>query len=206
VIVALPAATPRTVTCGPFAVTDATPVFDDDHVTSVATPPNAVTVAVSVVVAPTATDADVGAIATLEMPETMIDVLALFDPSACDVAVIVAVPGATPVIAALLPFAVTVMTDVFDDVQFTACDAPLVTATVAVNVALPFTAIDDGAPEIATEVTVGVLLPPVPLQFGELIGHLSPPPPPHEIWSANIADAANQRARDENVDGNRRGI
>jgi hypothetical protein len=206
VIVAVPAATPRTVTCAPFAVTDAIAAFDVDQVTSVALPPNAVTVAASVVVAPTATDAVVGVTATLATPETMIDVLALFDASACDVAVIVAVPGATPVMAALFPFAVTTTFPVFDDAQVTACDAPFVTATVAVNVAAPFTTIDDGAPEIETDVTVGVLLLFPPLQFGALTGHFSPPPPPHETWTTNIASRDVQRARDENDDANWRGI
>jgi hypothetical protein len=199
-MVAVPAATPRTVPCEPLAVTVAMAVFELDHVTSGAAPPNDVTFAVNAVVAPTATDAVGGVMATLAMPDTMIDVLALFDPSACDVAVIVAVPGATPVSVALFPLAVTVTIDVFDDVHVTACDAPFETDTVAVNVALPFTAIDAGAPEIETELTVGVLLLP-PLQFGALTGHLSPPPPPHDTWSANIASAGTQRARE-----NRRGI
>jgi hypothetical protein len=178
VIVAVPAVTPRTETCAAFGVTLATAAFDVDHVTSVAAPPNALTLAANTAVAPTGIVVDVGAIATLAIPETMIDVLALFDPSACDVAVIVAVPGDTPVSVALLPLAVTVTIAVFDDAHVTACDAPFETDTVAVNVALPFTAIDDGAPEIDTELTVGVLVPP--LQFGALTGHLSPPPPPHD--------------------------
>ena len=180
VMVAVPAVTPRTETCVPFAVTVATAVFDVDHVTSVAAPPNAVTLADNVAVAPTAIDAVGGLTETLATPDTMIDVLALFDPSACDVAVIVAVPGETPVSAALFPFAVTVTIAVFDDAHVTACDAPFETDTVAVSVALPLTAIDDGAPEIDTELTVGVLPPVPPLQFGALTGHLSPPPPPHD--------------------------
>ena len=180
VIVALPAATARTVPCDPLAVTVATAVFELDQVTSWAAPPKALTLAANTAVAPTGIVVDAGAMATLAIPETMIDVLALFDPSACDVAVIVAVPGDTPVSEALLPFAVTVTIAVFDDAHVTACDAPFETDTVAVNVALPFTAIDEGAPEIDTELTVGVLPVVPPLQFGALTGHLSPPPPPHD--------------------------
>jgi hypothetical protein len=204
VIVALPAVTPRTEPCAPLPVTVAMAVFDELHVTSLAAPPNVVTFAVNDVVAPTVTDAVDGVIATAATPETVIGMLPNFEASTCDVAVMVAVPGNTPVIAALLPLAFTTTIDVFEDVQFTACDAPFVTATVAVKVALPFTAIEAGAPEIDTDVTVGVLL--VPPQFGALTGHLSPPPPPHETCNAKIASADTQRAREENVDANRRGI
>src|SRR5262245_13763129 len=109
--------------------------------------------------------------------ETVIVTLALLDASAADVAVMLALPAPTAVIVALAPLALTLATLVFDDDQFTACDAPFVTATVAVSAAVwPIESVP-GAPLSVTDTTVGVLPPGLPLQFGALTGHFSPPPP-----------------------------
>jgi hypothetical protein len=67
---------------------------------------------------------------------TVIAAVALFDASADDVAVMVAVPADTPVIVAVLPFGVTDTTAALDVDHETDCDAPFVTAAVAVSVAV----------------------------------------------------------------------
>jgi len=136
VIIALPAATPRTTTLAPLGVIVATAAFDVVQVTSVDAPPNAVTVAVNVAVPAGAIDAVGGLTATAETPVTETLALALFDASADDVAVMVAVPADTPVIVAVLPFGVTDTTAALDVDHETDCDAPFVTATVAVSVAV----------------------------------------------------------------------
>src|SRR5205814_2103480 len=84
--------------------------------------------------------------------------------SAVDVAVTVAVPATTPVIVAVLPFPVTDTTPELDVDHETAVDAPFVTATVAVSVAVAFGASEAGAPPIVTDVTVGVVPPALQLR------------------------------------------
>src|SRR5215510_11848488 len=96
----------------------------------------------------------------------------LFDASACDLAVIIAVPSATPVTTALLPFERTPTMFGFDEDHVTAWDAPFVTWTVAVSVEFSPTPITN-LPEIPTDRTVGALFP----QLGELTAQpLSLPP------------------------------
>jgi hypothetical protein len=197
VIVVVPAATPFTMAVPtPFDPTVAMAALPVVHVTSVDAPPNDVTMAVMFVVAAAATVIVVGLSVTDATPVTVTLVDALLLASPCAVAVIVAVPAPTAVMLAVFPLETRLTTFVFDDDHDTAVDAPLVTATDAVTVAVWFTVIDDGAPEIVTETTVGV--PPVLpglLQFGALTGHWLPPPP--HAWSPTTAmsDATNARAR-----------
>jgi hypothetical protein len=88
--------------------------------------------------------------------------------SAVDVARIVDVPGATAVMTALLPDGATDATAAFDDDHVTDCAAPFETATLAVRLAVWFSASEDvGAPEMTTEMTCGDVL----LQLGVVTGH-----------------------------------
>lgn len=196
VIVVVPAAMPCTMAAPtPLEVTVAMAAFALDHVTSVDAPPNDVTVAATLAVAAAATEIVVGLSVTDATPVTVMLVDALLFASPCAVAITVAVPAPTAVIDALFPFADTLTTFVFDDDQDTAVDAPFVTETTAVSVAVCPAVIDDGAPETVTDTTVGVP-PPGLLQFGELTGH-SLPPPPHAVWSPRraISDTTRTRAQ-----------
>ena len=105
---------------------------------------------------------------------------ALFVASNADVAVIVAVPAATP---STCPVAETVATVGADDVQFTALDAPFTTDTVAVNCVCSPTVTVAEAGEIVTAVTRGVV------SGGGPDDSL---PPPHEAITRAVAAAANR--------------
>jgi hypothetical protein len=130
VIFVVPTETPVTV---PVTLTVAAATLDDVQVTLVDAPPTAETTAVSNCVAPTATVALVGVMATTLMAGRGLTVTnddALFRPSKVDVAVMVADPTVTP---DTCPVAETVAAAAFEVDQVTAVDAPLTTATAAVS-------------------------------------------------------------------------
>jgi hypothetical protein len=136
VMLAVPAAMPRTTTLEPLGVTLATPVFDDVHTTSLDALPKADTVAFNVAVDPTAICPFAAEIVREPTPTTSTATSACFDASAVDVAVTTAFPAETAVIEALLPFAVTLTTPLFDVDQVTVVAAPFATDTVAASVAV----------------------------------------------------------------------
>lgn len=152
VIVAVPGATAVT---NPVAFTVAIAFDELVHVTVVAAPPTAVTVAVSCDVVPTisagsgeftVTDCTAGCGVTVSATDPALVL------SNDEVAVMVAFPGETPVTT---PLADTVATALFELDQATAADAPLTTTTFTPSASVfPTTRVVDGAFTV-TEVTAG---------------------------------------------------
>jgi len=140
VIVTLPAAWPVTT---PVLFTVATAAFDELHVTPLSVAFDGVTVAVSVVDAPTWIDADVGLTVTPVTSTGSSVTMTEADPDCPEpsvaVAVIVTVPALMPVTT---PVLLTVATPEFDVDQFTALLAASAGATVAVSVVVPPTTTD----------------------------------------------------------------
>jgi hypothetical protein len=153
VIVALPTATAVTT---PAVETVATLALELVQATEVAAPPAAITVAVSARVSPTTRVAVPGVTAT-EVTDggggvTVTDTDAALVGSPTEVAVILAVPVATPVTT---PEVLTLAMVGADEVQVTAVDAPPVTLTVAMRGTVAPTATDGFAGAMATEFTAG---------------------------------------------------
>lgn len=163
-MVAVPTATPAT---PPDEVTVAIAALDDDHVTPELKLPVPVTWAVHCVLAPTLIEEAEHVTLTPVMLEDVV-IVTFAEPdlvvSSVDVAVIVAVPAATPV---TLPDELTVATLVFEDAQVTPVLKLPVPATVAVHEPEDPFVIDDGH---VTETLVMV--------GGDAGGGVDPPPPP----------------------------
>lgn len=159
VMLAVPTATPLIV---PEVLTETIDGSDDVQVTAVDAPPTAVTVAVSGRVCPTFTAGAEGVMATAVTAGggfTVTVVFPLFVPSKVEVAVMVALPTATP---CTNPDVETVAIAGFELPHVTDVGAPLTAVTFALSWVVAPTATVAGDGETDTADTRGVLSGPGP--------------------------------------------